>query len=367
MKVTAVKVYQVDLPLREGSYRWSGGKSVTVFDATVVELVTDAGISGWGEVCPLGPVYLPAYAAGCRAGIVEVAPALLGADPRQVAAVNRRMDRALAGHPYVKSALDMACWDLLGKASGQPVCTLLGGRFGDRIALYRAISQGTPEEMAGRVARYRGEGYRRFQLKVGGPAHEDLARVRAVAEQLQPDDVLIADANTGWLTHQALQVAHGARDLPVYIEQPCASYDECLIVRHATRLPFILDESIQDLRALQRAAADGAVDAINVKISKFGGLTRARLIRDVCVELGIPMIIEDSWGGDIVTAAIAHLAHSTPPELRFAATDFNSYVAVSTAAGAPQREHGTMAAPTGPGLGIEPRREVLGAPVQEIA
>ena len=367
MKITAVNVFQVDLPLREGSYRWSGGKSVTVFDSTVVELVTDAGISGWGEACPLGPVYLPAYAAGCRAGIAEVAPALIGADPTRIGAVNRLMDGALAGHPYVKSALDMACWDLLGKASGQPVCTLLGGRFGDRIALYRAISQGTPDEMAGRVAGYRADGYRRFQLKVGGPSHEDVARVRAVAATLQPGDVLIADANTGWLSHQALQVAYAVRDLPVYIEQPCASYEECLIVRRATRLPFILDESIQDLRALQRAAADGAVDAINVKISKFGGLSRARLIRDVCVELGIPMIIEDSWGGDIITAAIAHLAHSTPPELRFAATDFNSYVTVSTAAGAPHREHGTMAAPDAPGLGVEPRREVLGAPVQEIA
>ena len=367
MKITAVNVFQVDLPLREGRYRWSGGKSVTVFDSTVVEVVTDAGISGWGEVCPLGPVYLPAYAAGCRTGIAEVAPALIGADPTRIGAVNRLMDGALAGHPYVKSALDMACWDLLGKASGQPVCTLLGGRFGDRIALYRAISQGTPDEMAGRVAGYRADGYRRFQLKVGGPSHEDVARVRAVAATLQPGDVLIADANTGWLSHQALQVAYAVRDLPVYIEQPCASYEECLIVRRATRLPFILDESIQDLRALQRAAADGAVDAINVKISKFGGLSRARLIRDVCVELGIPMIIEDSWGGDIITAAIAHLAHSTPPELRFAATDFNSYVTVSTAAGAPHREHGTMAAPDAPGLGVEPRREVLGAPVQEIA
>ena len=367
MKITAVNVFQVDLPLREGSYRWSGGKSVTVFDSTIVELVTDAGISGWGEACPLGPVYLPAYGPGCRTGMAQVAPALLGADPRQTVAVNRLMDQALAGHPYVKSALDMACWDLLGKACGQPVCTLLGGRFGDSIALYRAISQGTPDEMAGRVAGYRAEGYRRFQLKVGGPIHEDVARVRAVAATLQPGDVLIADANTGWLSHQALQVAWAVRDLPVYIEQPCASYDECLIVRRATRLPFILDETIQDLRALQRAAADGAVDAINVKISKFGGLTRARLIRDVCVELGIPMIIEDSWGGDIITAAIAHLAHSTPPEMRFAATDFNSYVTVSTAAGAPQREHGTMAAPDAPGLGVEPRREVLGTPVQEIA
>ena len=366
MKVTAVNVFQVDLPLREGSYRWSGGKSVTVFDATVVELVTDAGVSGWGEVCPLGPVYLPAYAAGCRTGIAQVAPALLGADPRQVTAVNRLMDRTLAGHPYVKSALDMACWDLLGKACGAPVCTLLGGRFGDRVALYRAISQGTPREMADRVAGYRDEGYRSFQLKVGGPVGQDLARLRAVAARLEPQDVLIADANTGWLSHQALQVVHGARDLPVSIEQPCASYDECLIVRRATGLPFILDESIQDLRTLQRAATDGAVDAINVKISKFGGLTRARLVRDVCVELGIPMIIEDSWGGDIITAAIAHLAHSTPAELRFAATDFNSYVTVSIAAGAPQREQGTMMAPAAPGLGVEPRREVLGAPVLEV-
>ena len=210
MKVTAVNVFQVDLPLREGSYRWSGGKSVTVFDATVVEVVTDAGVSGWGEVCPLGPVYLPAYAAGCRTGIAAVAPALLGADPRRIAAINRLMDRTLAGHPYVKSALDMACWDLLGKAGGLPVCTLLGGHFGASIALYRAISQGTPEEMADRVTRYRDEGYRSFQLKVGGPPHEDLARLRAVAGQLQQDDVLIADANTGWLSHQALQVVRGA-------------------------------------------------------------------------------------------------------------------------------------------------------------
>ena len=366
MTITAVNVFQVDLPLRDGSYRWSGGKSVAVFDSTVVELVTDSGLSGWGEACPLGPVYLPAYAAGCRTGIAQVAPALLGRDPRHVAAINRVMDRTLQGHPYVKSALDVACWDLLGKACGEPVCTLLGGRFGDRVALYRAISQGTPAEMADRVARFRGEGYRSFQLKVGGPVHQDLARLRAVAARLEPGDLLIADANTGWLSHQALQVVHGARDLPVYVEQPCASYAECLVVRRATPLPFILDESITDLRALQRAAADGAVDAINVKISKFGGLTRARLIRDVCVELGIPMIIEDSWGGDIITAAIAHLAHSTPPALRLAATDFNSYVTVSTAAGAPQREHGTLAAGAAPGLGVAPRREVLGGPVLEV-
>ncbi|MEM9058110.1 MAG: enolase C-terminal domain-like protein, partial [Pseudomonadota bacterium] len=108
---------------------------------------------------------------------------------------------------------------------------------------------------------------------------------------------------------------------------------------------------------------DGAMDAINLKISKVGGLSRARLIRDLCIALDLPMTIEDSWGGDIITAAIAHLAHSTPEALRFSATDFNSYVTVHNATGAPQRVDGHMTAPTAPGLGVEPNRAVLGDPV----
>ncbi|MEO1999866.1 MAG: enolase C-terminal domain-like protein, partial [Planctomycetaceae bacterium] len=91
-----------------------------------------------------------------------------------------------------------------------------------------------------------------------------------------------------------------------------------------------------------------------------------RLARDLCVQLGIAMTIEDSWGSDIITAAIAHLAHSTPPELLFTSTDFNSYVTLSTASGAPQRTHGRMAASTAAGLGIEPREEVLGQPVLDF-
>ena len=122
-------------------------------------------------------------------------------------------------------------------------------------------------------------------------------------------------------------------------------------------------ESIDSVEALLHAHAQGGMDVINLKIAKVGGLTRARQIRDLCVSLGIAMTIEDSWGGDITTAAIAHLAHSTPEALRFSATDFNSYVTVSTATGAPQRENGRMAASTAPGLGVEPQMEVLGPPV----
>jgi L-alanine-DL-glutamate epimerase-like enolase superfamily enzyme len=115
-----------------------------------------------------------------------------------------------------------------------------------------------------------------------------------------------------------------------------------------------------------RAIADDAMDIINLKISKVGGLTKARLIRDVCVASGIPMTIEDTWGGDIVTASIAHLARSTPEEFCFSATDFNSYVTRTLAEGAPTREHGFMTASDRPGLGITPLVETFGEPLMVI-
>lgn len=367
MRITSIAVYQVDLPLHEGSYKWSGGKSVQVFDSTIVRIETDAGIFGHGEVCPLGPAYLPAYAAGARAGIAELAPVLIGHDPTHLDCITRTMDAALKGHPYAKSALDVACWDILGQAAGVPICTLLGGRFGDDFLLYRAISQEAPEAMAARVGQYRAEGYKRFQLKVGGDPSSDIERIRAASKQLKPGDRLIADANTGWLMHDAMRVVRAVRDIDVYIEQPCLSYEECLSVRRRTDHPFILDEVIDAVGMVTRLHADQGADVVNLKISKVGGLTRARRIRDLCVELGIALTIEDTWGGDIVTAAIAHLAHSTPTEFLFTATDFNSYVTLSIAEGAPQRVNGRMAAATGPGLGVTPRLDVLGEPVMRFA
>ncbi|HET6157394.1 MAG TPA: cis-3-hydroxy-L-proline dehydratase [Dongiaceae bacterium] len=366
MKITSIRAYQVDLPLHEGSYKWSGGNVVTMFDSTVVAVETDEGITGYGEVCPLGPAYLPAYAAGVRTGLQEIGPKLLGLDPRDLGVLNRRMDQALRGHPYVKSGIDVACWDILGKATGQPVVTLLGGRYGDDFLLYRAISQESPADMAKRVHQYRAEGYTKFQLKVGGDPDIDIERIRTTSRELKPGDVLIADANTGWLMHQATRVVDAVKDIDVYIEQPCMTYEECRAIRDRTQRPFILDEVIDSLSAVLRGYEDRAMDVINLKISKVGGLTKARQIRDLCVALGIAMTIEDTWGGDIVTAAIAHLAHSTPPEFLFSATDFNSYVTRSIAEGAPQREMGRARASDQPGLGITPRLDVLGKPVLEI-
>jgi L-alanine-DL-glutamate epimerase-like enolase superfamily enzyme len=363
MKIQRIKVHRVELPLKEGKYAWSGGKSVEVFDSTIIQIETDAGLTGVGEVCPLGPFYLPSYAEGVRAGIKELGPHLIGEDATKLLPLNRLMDAALKGHPYVKSGIDMACWDILGQVTGLPVCELLGGRHGDDFVLYRAISQRTPEEMAANVADYRNEGYSRFQLKVGGDPDVDVERIHAVAEQMQPGEKLVADANTGWTQHEAARVARAVEKLDVYLEQPCPTYEECLSIRLRTSLPFVMDENIDGLPILLRAHADNAMDVVNIKISKFGGLTKAKQARDLCVDLGIALTVEDSWGGDVVTAAISHLAHGVPPELLFTSTDFNSYVTISSAEGAPQRKNGRLSASKEAGLGVKLRTEVIGDPV----
>ncbi|WP_298965538.1 cis-3-hydroxy-L-proline dehydratase [uncultured Roseibium sp.] len=363
MKISAINVYQVDLPLKEGRYSWSNGNFVEVFDSTVVEVETDEGLKGYAECCPLGSAYLPSFARGVRAGLEELSPQLIGRNPLNIGDINRVMDAALRGHPYAKAPIDIACWDLLGKATGQPLFTLLGGAAQDDVVLYRAISQEAPEVMAGKIEGYAAEGYTKFQLKVGGNANDDIERIRATRAVLKSTDLLVADANTGWNRHEAARVVGAVADLDVYIEQPCLTYEECLSIRRRTTLPFVLDEVIDGPNMLVRGIAEDAMDCINLKISKVGGLTRAKLMRDLCVAHGIPMTIEDTWGGDITTAAIAHLARSTPAEFTFSATDFNSYGTVDIADGAPKRVNGRMTATDRPGLGIEPIFDALGAPV----
>lgn len=366
MKIIAITVYQTDLPLKEGRYNWSNDNSIDVFDATIVAVETNEGITGYGECTPLGSSYLPAYGKGVRTGIQEIGPKLLGMDPRDLTILNQRMDAVLRGHPYVKSAIDVACWDILGQASNQPIWRLLGGKQQQKVKLYRAISQEEPEVMAKKISGYKSEGYTKFQLKVGGNIDQDIKRIHECRDILDQGDLLIADANTGWTMHEAARVVAAVKDLDVYIEQPCSSYEECLAIRERTALPFILDENIDGLQALLRGLEDRAFDAINLKISKVGGFTKARQIRDLCVSTGIAMTIEDTWGGDFVTAAIAHLAQSTPEEFLLSTTDFNSYGTKKIAEGAPQRIDGMMSASDSPGLGCKPIFAELGSPLYKI-
>src|SRR5919206_4692700 len=131
MKIARIHVHQALLPVVGGAYRMSH-TTVEALDSTLVEVVTDDGRSGWGETCPLGPVYQPHHALGARAALAQLGPGLLGLDLSSPRAVTRRMDQLLAGHGYAKAALDTAVLDLHGQRLGVPVSTLLGGALADR-------------------------------------------------------------------------------------------------------------------------------------------------------------------------------------------------------------------------------------------
>jgi L-alanine-DL-glutamate epimerase-like enolase superfamily enzyme len=365
MKITGLKIYQVDLPLKEGSYSWSN-QSFATFDSTVVVIETDRGITGVGETCPLGPSYLPAYAEGARTGIKQLAVDLIGENPLDILKLNHRMDDLLKGHPYAKSAIDMACWDILGKETGQPLYRLLGGLLQERVKLFKVVSRQDAAAMAQKINDYQDQGFKQFQMKVGANANDDIERIRQVAANLRPGNILAADANTGWQQHEAIRVVKAVRNVDVYIEQPCTSYEECLAVRQHTDHPIILDECMDSLEMLIRGYQDRAMDLVNLKINRVGGITRARQFRDLCVSLGIVMTIEDSWGGEIATAAIAHLAHSTPERFHFQSSAFHEYHSVAIASGGPTIEDGKMFMSDKPGLGVEPDFAVLGNAVYEV-
>lgn len=362
MKIARLAVHRVELPLAH-PYRMSGGRRFDLLDSTVVALTTDSGLTGWGETCPFGPFYLPAHGKGARAALAEFAPRVLGANPLHPERVYAAMDAALAGHGYAKAAVDAACWDLLGKVSGLAVCELLGGRFEGAGLIAASVSSGTTEEMLAGVARYRAGGARCFSFKLGGDLAGDVDRVRAIFAAAEPGDEYIVDANGGLTLRDGVRLSRALRDLDATFEQPCRTYEECLALRRLIDHPIMLDECLTDMGVLVRAIADRAAESMDIKIQRVGGLSRARSMRDVCVAAGLPVSIQDTGGGDIARAGIAHLAQSTPERFRHSMWDCTELVNVRTATGSGEVVDGRLAAPDGPGLGVEPDPEVLGEPV----
>jgi cis-L-3-hydroxyproline dehydratase len=362
-RITRVTAYRLDLPFRDGAYRCSGGRSALGFDSLVVRLETGDGAVGWGEMAPLGSFYDPAFAAGARAAFAELAPLLIGGRPGEIEVLRRRMDLHMNGHPYAKAALDMALWDLLGRCAGLPLVDLLGGPFGETVDLYRSVSQDSPKRMVERALKYVAEGYRRIQVKVGLDPDEDVARIEAVRDAVGPGIVLFADANGGWSTHQARRFLRATRHLDYYLEQPCPTYAECRAIRGDCDRPLVLDESIDSLPALVAAHSDRVADAVTIKIARVGGVSQARLLRDVAVGLGLAVTVEDTGGAEIDTAAMLHLSLSTPAAFRLHTVDFHNWVTRSNGRGLPPVLGGAIGIGPGPGLGITPEEVGFGPPL----
>ncbi len=361
MRITAVEVFSFPLTYVHGDYVMSGGRVVNELESTVVKVTADSGHVGFGEVCPLGSTYLASHAGGAQAALRLLAPALIGVDPTNLSQVNSVMDHTLMGHEYAKSPIDVACWDLTGRAFDVSVSTLLGGVRQLEFPLYMAVPLSTPDAMVAYVAARRAEGIHRFQLKIGGNPYVDGDRARLVVESTTAEDIVIADANCGWRLSEAIVAARLMEDLPrLYFEQPCPTMEECIEVRKRTTLPMVYDEVVHDVATMLRAVRDGGAGAINLKVSKVGGLTKAKLIRDLAQELGVQVTIEDTWGGDIVSATSAHLAATTAEQSLLTVSFMNDWTNEHVAGYQPRSINGIGSAPEGPGLGIAVDEQRLG-------
>lgn len=364
MKITRISVYQVDLPL-EHPYWLSGGRlKFECLDATFVKVETDAGITGWGEGTPWGHTYVPAHGPGIRAGIETMASFVLGLDPRRVLDVERAMDLALPGHLYAKSPIDMACWDIAGKAAGLPIADLMGGGSRTPRPIASSVGAKTVEETREVIQRYRDRGYVAHSVKIGGDVERDVARVRDVESIRLPGEIVLYDVNRGWTRQQALRVMQATEDLKVMFEQPGETLDDIAAIRPLHSAPVSVDESLVTLQDAARIARDGLAEVFGIKLNRVGGLTKAARMRDVALAHGIDMFVMATGGSVLADTEALHLAATIPDINCHAVWACQDMLTVDIADGrGPRNKAGHLHLPEEPGLGVEPNEDQLGHPV----
>ncbi|KAM0435838.1 hypothetical protein ACHAPT_002729 [Fusarium lateritium] len=315
MHINEITVFTYDVNYNFGMYTMSGGRAATGQPSLVVRIRTDDGIEGWAESAPLGGDYLPSFFNGELAALKELAPHVLGLDPRSPAAVGAVMDGILMSGTAAKAVIDMACWDILGKAVGLPTSVLLGGRLQKELRAFSVVSIGDPAVAVEKARAELDKGVQAMQVKAGDDPLSDARRVRAIREAL-PDQVDVwVDANGGWSLEQALTFARGlGQDITVALEQPCARLSDCAEVGRRTGLPIALDESVVTMSDLVTAHALG-ITGVNIKPSRVGGFTKARALRDAAVGLNMKVTVDDTWGCALTTAQNLQMAASMPSRL----------------------------------------------------
>lgn len=369
MQITKLSVYRVSLAAWPAETRYTVGLAREVeIETNVLRVDTDAGLTGWGESCTAPPYYYATLSAGTRAAIEHAVPLLLGADPRNVRGIMHRLGQYMRGQNPAKAAIDMALWDLAGKAAGLPLCDLWGGRVAERLPVLAMICVAEPDAMLASIAEYREQGYTRFQCKIAqGDADADVARIRAIMADMRAGERCWFDANRAWSVDQAMRVLSRVRDLSPLIEQPCETYQECRIVAQRCGLGLMLDESIDGYDAMVVAQRDGVMDVATLKFNATGGISEQRFLAELGLRLGVPMRIEDFYGSGLTLAAVTHIAQTLPAESTFGLYDYH-LPAAPVVRNPFVVERGFVAVPDdcAPGLGAEVDESVLGEPVIQI-
>lgn len=361
MKISEIHIYQKHQTIVDGPYVMST-MTLTSIDATIVKIVTDTGLQGWGEVSPLGPAYQPQHALGARAALCHLAPSLIGQSALQPLLLMRHMNDQLNGHNYAKAAIDIAIMDIIGKYHKLPISELLGGTVRTELPAYFAVSKGAPDEVARKAKDKMEQGYKRLQIKSGGrEVAQDIETLHKVKEQVGNKVRLVVDANRGMTTSQAMQLSLACRDIPFVLEQPCNTMEEVAAIRPQIGHPVALDENIEGVNDLIRALSMNACDALGLKITRIGGLNAMATMRDICEARNLPHTCEDSWGGDILSAAILQVAATVKPKMLEAVWTAGNYIEEHYDPDNPVRSvDAVFTLPSGHGLGVNPREDRIG-------
>jgi L-alanine-DL-glutamate epimerase-like enolase superfamily enzyme len=363
MRIAELHIYKKDLPVKDGPYTMAG-QTVWSLDTTIVRLVTDTGVEGWGEVCPLGAIYQPAHGEGARAALQVMAAAMIGVECLPLPA-HSAMNGALNSHNYAKAALDIAVYDAWGKSLNLPVCDLLGGAITDRVPSYFATGIGDPDEIVRIVKEKVKDGYPRIQIKIGGrDTGIDIEVIRKVWEAVGTSVRLATDANRGLLVRDALRISRECQDIPIVMEQPCNTIEEIAVIRKQINHAIYLDENTEDLNTVLRVIGDGLCDGFGMKVSRLGGLEPMTTLRDICAARSLPHTCDDSWGGDIVAAACTHIGATVNPKLLEGVWLATPYIEGSYDPQIPVTViDGHVPVPKGVGLGLSLDATQFGAPI----
>lgn len=316
MKITAIETFPVRVPITpEMIIRGSLGLHDTS-PFVLLKVHTDEDLYGLGEVSCTAVWSGEDAVTAVHVINHFLAPALIGEDPRDIERLSVKIRRALFGHPFTKSGVEMALWDILGKAAGLPVYRLLGGAIRDWVPIKMSVSGLPPAEAARRAEWAAAQGIKALKVKTGIEPAADIARVQAVRAALGPDFPIGIDSNGGWSPRVAIHCINEihATCRIIFAEQPVPALDlQWMVdVRRASPVPVMADEScntVQDAMALARA---GAADILSVYVGKGGGIGSARKITMVAEAAGLTCTVGSNLELGVASAAMAHVAMASP-------------------------------------------------------
>jgi muconate cycloisomerase len=368
MKITAVKTFPITLTVRPEFYIVSSAGPHAISRYVIVKIETDEGITGWGEATVVS-LWSGETQGGATALMRDYfAPLLIGRDPADIESLAAAMDAAALENHFTKAAVEMALFDLSGKAQNKPVYELLGGAKNPlQIPIKFSIGLREPEDAANIAANKVQEGFTAIKLKVGPDPQKDLLRVRLVREAIGDKIKLNVDTNGGWNVEESIREIRRYEPYDLaYVEQPTPRWDlhGLAKVRAATGVKIMADEAVFSIWQAEEVVRQNAADLISIYPGKNGGLLKSQKICRIAEDAGIGCHLGSNLEWDIGTAAMCHLAVACKnvPVKQFPVDILGPlYYSIKPKEKPIHFENGRVHTPTGFGLGVEISEEEIKA------